>query len=133
MRIESQQSHSVLIVVFGFRYTIIVVGTVGAVMYQGFNMSQTHPDIAYAVVAVCMLVAAGGALNFIMVPKILAILRGEQVDFTDLKTSHEKIRSANSAGNTKQRAGSNSSAELKPMSMDTQIVKQSSGFSSIVL
>lgn len=76
------------------RYNIIVVGGVAALMYTGFGLSHSRPDVAYAMLSVCMLVAAGGAINFIMVPKILAILRNEQVDIADLTTSHEMVKSS---------------------------------------
>lgn len=77
------------------RYNIIVVGGVGVVMYSGFNLAKTQPDVAYALLSVCMLVAAGGAVNFIMVPKILAILGNEQVEIADLTTTaHELVRSS---------------------------------------
>lgn len=109
------------------RYNIIVVGGVTAVMYTGFGLSHSRPDVAYAMLSLCMLVAAGGAINFIMVPKILAIVRNEQVDIADLTTSHEMIKSSPSREQT---------PSIQPVSepgSTSRLPSGSQGLSSVVL
>ena len=64
---------------------------VGVVLQVGLNFSQTNPDLSYLFSSVATLVGAGATINFIILPKLFVIHRGQKVTLKDFKkpTRHE--------------------------------------------
>jgi hypothetical protein len=62
-------------------YTSLVMNLAVVVVHVQFG--TTKPDYTYMFTAIGTLVSAGGTINFIMLPKLLAIREGKDINLSD--------------------------------------------------